>query len=253
MIRRFNYTRRRRIEQWRVGVEIYDTDDPGGAWFSASLDLDDMELPIDARVTIEAKRSRVSQRFDWGTVEDPQPVDVAQLSGMPPNPSFRVMVVASDGSNRLLALADNIKPKQADSGSESLLWMEEVELGKEVWRLEFGESDNPTMFVNSNIRGMSETARQDEAFRALVIPQVLRSILTRAVVVDDCDPDDDAGQWGEWLAFVREFCDEDLTTISGDSESDAEAKLDWIDSAVRAFAEKKFHASDQYAATRGQQ
>ena len=58
MIRRFNYTRRRRIEQWRVGIEIYDTEDDEGAWFSAVLNLEDMGLPPDAWVIIEAKRER---------------------------------------------------------------------------------------------------------------------------------------------------------------------------------------------------
>ncbi len=162
------------------------------------------------------------------------------------------MVVASDGSSRLLALADNIKPQRADGGAESLLWMEEAELGKEVWRLDFGESDNPTMYVNRNIRGMSDVVRQDDAFRALVIPQVLRSTLTRAVIVDECDPDDDAGRWAEWMSFVAEFHDEDLVAVTDEPETDAAAKAEWIDSAVRAFAEKRFHASDQYSTTRSQ-
>ena len=252
MIRRFNYTRRRRIEQWRVGIEIYDTEDAEGAWFSASLDLEDMGLSPDARVIVEAKRERFSSRFDWGTVANPQPAADSRLSGMPPNPSFRVMVVASDRSNRLLALADNIKPQRADGGAESLLWMEEAELGKEVWRLDFGESDNPTMYVNRDIPGISETVRQDEAFRALVIPEVLRSILTRAIIVDECDPDDDAGRWNEWLSFVGEFHDDDLGAVSSEAEADAAAKAEWIERAVRAFAEKRFHASDQYSTTRSQ-
>lgn len=252
MIRRFNYTKRRRIEQWRVEIEIYDTEDAGGAWFSAILDLEGMGLPSDARVIVEAKRHRFSSRFDWGTVANPQPSTDYRLSGMPPNPSFRVMVVASDGSSRLLALADNLKPQRADGGAESLLWMEEAELGKEVWRLDFGESDNPTMYVNRNIRGMSDVVRQDDTFRALVIPQVLRSILTRAVIVDECDLDDDAGRWSEWMSFVAEFHDEDLAAITYEPEVDAAAKAEWIDSAVRAFAEKRFHASDQYSTTRNQ-
>ena len=162
------------------------------------------------------------------------------------------MVVASDGSSRLMGLADNIRPQRADSDAESLLWMEEAELGKEVWRLDFGDSDNPTMFVNKNIRGISETVRQDEAFRALVIPQALRSILTRAVIVDECDPDDDAGRWSEWLSFVGEFHEEGLASVSNEPESDAEAKTEWIERAVMAFAEKRFHASDQYSTTRSQ-
>ena len=159
--------------------------------------------------------------------------------------------MAADGSGRLLALANSIKARQAGR-ADSLLWLEETDLGQEVWRLDFGEHDTPTMFVNKNIPRISDVASKDHAFRSLVVPEALRSILTRALIVDEYDDDDDASKWDEWLAFVREFYKETIPGASDDKDKEAAARREWIDEAVKAFADKRFHASDQYSTTRGQ-
>lgn len=247
MIRRFNYTKRQRIEKQNIDI-VHDAEDSSDSGFSATLDLNDMDLPPDAQIVIEAKRERSSRRFHWGTVASPLPPQDSRLTDLPPNPSFRVMVVAADGSGRLLALADHLKARRA-GGTDSLLWLEEKDLGKEVWRLDFGEQGNPTMFVNENISGISEAVRQDDAFRSLVIPEALRAILTRALIIDDCDPDDDAGPWNEWLDFVHEFYENNIPVASDDEREEANERRDWIDEAVDAFAKQRFPASDQYSKT----
>ena len=258
MIRRFNYTKRQRIENWRVTVCIKNEDDSHAPSFDAKINLEHMDLPPDARIVIEAKRERSSRRFDWGTVASPHPQQDSRLTDMPPNPSFRIMVVTADGSGRLLALLPRFAARRESDDDdspqqESLLWLVPVELGKEVWRLDFGDYDRPTMFVNKNIPGISEAVRRDQAFRALVFPEVLRSILTRALVVDEYDDDDPDGKWNEWLDFVREFYEDDIPGASDDQGEDAAGeKRKWIDKAVEAFAQQRFHASDQYSTTRGQ-
>lgn len=249
MIRRFNYTKRQRIEKQNIDIEIDEAGEASASSFSAILDLKDMDLPPDAQIVIEAKRERSSRRFDWGTIASPQAPQDSSLTDMPPNPRFRVMVVAADGSGRLLALANDIAPRR-EGGADSLLWLEEKDLGQEVWRLDFGENDSPTMQVNKNITDISKTVLQDQAFRALVVPEALRSILTRALIIDECDPDDDDGQWNEWLDFIRKFHDDEIPGTSDDRDMVARAK--WIDEAVEAFAQQRFHASDQYSTTRVQ-
>ena len=249
MIRRFNYTQRKRIERERIEIEIDDLDDAVPPSFTAMLDLDPLKLPHNAPLIIEAKRSRSSIRFDWGTVGNPTPPSNRSLQNVPTNPTFRVIVVDPDGSGRLLALADNIRPQRAGAGPESLLWLEETELGKEVWRLDYGEHENPTMLVNKNIAGISEAVRNDDAFRALVIPEVLRSILTRAVIVDECEPDDDASLWNDWLNFVGDFYDVTLPSLSNIHDPDSADRMDWIENAVEAFATDRFPASEKYSRT----
>ena len=249
MIRRFNYTKRQRIEKQNIDIKVCEAVEASASSFSATLDLKDMDLPPDAQIVIEAKRERSSRRFDWGTIASPQAPQDSSLTDMPPNPRFRVMVVAADGSGRLLALANDIAPRR-EGGADSLLWLEEKDLGQEVWRLDFGENDRPTMQVNKNITDISKTVLQDQAFRALVVPEALRSVLTRALIIDECDPDDDDGQWNEWLDFTRKFHDDKIPGTSDDRDMVARAK--WIDEAVEAFAQQRFHASDQYSTTRVQ-
>ena len=249
MIRRFNYTQRIRIQRRRINIELHDTDDDAPLSFSAKLDFSGMGLPPNALVVVIANRDRAAMRFDWGTVANPTPPQDCRLTKIPSNPSFRIMALAPDGSARLLALADRIKPKSG-SVQESLLWLQEEDLGKEVWRLDFADG-NPTMLINRNIPGISAAVREDDAFRALVIPEVLRAILTRALIVEEYDIDDDEGSWSEWIGFVRSFYSEDFLSTS-DDDGDATEKTEWIEGAVEAFTEQRFHASDQYATTRSQ-
>ena len=246
MIRRFNYTQRRRIQQERISIELYEADENGTLAFSAELNLTSMGLPPDAPVFIIANRGSTAMRFDWGTVANPSRSQDCRLTDIPSNPSFRVMALAPDGSGRLLALAERIKPKRGESDA-SLLWLQEEDLGKEVWRLDFADA-NPTMLVNKNIPRISATVREDDTFRALIIPEVLRSILTRALIVEEYDLDDGEGSWSEWIGFVRSFYDVEFPTASDDS--DDTTKAEWIEGAVEAFAAQRFHASDQYATTR---
>ena len=248
MIRRFNYTQRRRIELRRINIELRETDDDTPMSFSAELDLSGMGLPSDAQVVVIANRDRSAMRFNWGTVANPTPPQDCSLTEIPSNPVFRVMILASDGSGRLLALADRVKPKRG-SEQESLLWLQEEDLGKEVWRLDFADG-NPTMLVNKNIPGISAAVREDDAFRSLVIPEALRAILTRALIVEEYDLDDNEGNWSEWVGFVRNFYKEEIPSIPDDE--DATEKIDWIEGVVEAFTAQRFHASDQYATMRSQ-
>ena len=249
MIRRFNYTQRRRIEQRRISIELHETDNGNPLTFSAELNLEGMGLPADALVVVIANRDRVTRRFDWGTIADSTPPQDCRLTDILYNPVFRVMVLAPDGSGRLLALADRIRPKRG-STDNSLLWLQEEDLGKEVWRIDFADG-NPTMLVNKNIPGISTAVREDEAFRALVIPEALRAILTRALIVEGNDFDDDEGRWSPWVGFVRNFYDEEFPTTS-DENGDDMAKAEWVQGAVEAFTSRRFHASDQYTTTRSQ-
>ena len=249
MIRRFNFTGRRRIEQERAGFEVTEATDGGPSTFNATLNFDGMGLPDDAPVTIEAYRGRMAMRFPWGEVGALAPPPDRRLVSVPDNPSFRVKVVASDGSGLLLAMANRIRPRREERRG-ALLWLKPSDaLGKEVWRLEFGDG-NPTLLLNSNVPGIEAAVQNDGAFRGLVFPEAMRAALVRALIVDDADLEDDEGDWSEWLRFARSFLDEPL--LSGeDGDVDRAARMAWIDAAVAAFAQKQFRASDAYEAALG--
>ena len=251
MIRRFNFTERKRIEQERVNIEMIEAQDGGTASFNATVNLDGMELPPSAPVTIEAYRGRAAIRFAWGTVSVPQPPLDRLLVNMPDNPTFRVKVVAPDGSGVLLAMADRIR-LQREERYGSLIRLEERDLGKEVWRLDCGEGDgNLTLLVNQNIPGIGAAAQHDGAFRGLVMPEVLRAALLHVLIVEDADWYAEEGEWADLLGFVRSFYDEPPAPATLDVAVDRRNKAEWADAAVAAFTQKHFRASDAYGTALG--
>lgn len=247
MIRRFNFTERKRIEQERVEIEVTEAAGGAPASFNAALDFDGMGLPADAPVTVEAYRGRMAMRFPWGAAGALTPPLDRRLVGVPDNPSFRVKVVAADGSGALLAMANRIRPRREERHG-ALIWLKPSDaLGKEVWRLEFGDG-NPTLLINRNVPGIEGAVLNDGAFGALVFPEVLRAVLIRAIITDDADLEDDGGDWSDLLAFARSFHDEPLPFGEDD---DRAARMTWIDAAVAAFTQKQFRASDVYEAALG--
>ncbi len=244
MIRRFNFTERKRIDQQRVAVKIEERNDNAPA-FTAELDLYGLDLPPEANVIIEAYSGRAAVRFPWGKVRALAPPLDRHLTDMPVNPSFRVKVVAPDKSGVLLAMANRVRPHREEHHG-SLVWLKGEDLGKEVWRLQFAGTGAPTLLVNENIHGIGEAVLRDGAFRGLVMPEVLRAMLTRALLVDDYSPEDDSGDWSELMVFVSGFYGEPI--VPNREGDEREARMEWIDAAVAAFARHHFHASDFYTA-----
>lgn len=245
MIRRFNFTERKRIDQSQVAVKIEDRDDGAPASFMAAFDLQGLDLPPDADVTIEAYSGRTALRFPWGKVKALTPPLDRRLVDLPTNPSFRVKVVAPDRSGALLAMANRVRPDR-QKHRRSLVWVKREDLGQEVWRLQFAVPGEPTLLVNENIPGIDDVVH-DGAFLGLVMPEVLRAMLVRALIVDEYDVEDEDGDWREVMNFVRGFYNEPLAP---DQDMDERVIcMEWIDGAVAAFAKRQFHARDRYAAT----
>ena len=188
-------------------------------------------------------------RFDWGTVGHPCSTSrppLIQCAVPAPIPSDGAL--APDGSGQLLALGDKLNPRWQDERS-SLLEVEFADLGMEVWRLKFDENGGgPVLEVNKNIEGISFAVRHDEAFRSLVLPEVLRSILTRALIVEGENPDDDGenSNWRPWMLCVRNFYHEEYPQMSDDEVIDNGTISEWIDNVVAAFTDKRFRAKTFY-------
>ena len=201
MIRRFNSTGRRTIPSSRAAVTLRRlendrspprTGSAGAAdtrWcFDLRLDLGRFRFPPEARVRVEAWRGIAFQRWDWGTVGSPAQLVESEriLNDVPETCQFRVSVIAANDSGRLLGLADKLRPKLP---IESLLPLVPDDLGGEVWRLDYGQGDDIVVLkVNSELPDFSQAVRTDPVFRGLVMPQVLRSILERALLVEREDP-----------------------------------------------------------------
>lgn len=260
MKRRINHTGRKRIEREHIEIKLRPKEGDEPPTFDLTrLDLSDYGFPNDAIVRVEAARSNAGQRWDLGTVGNPRSLSDAErrITDVDEGAPFRVFVVASDGSGRLLGHARNIRAKQP---VESLLHLSEsTELGAEVWRIEFYDVGQPKLLINKNIEGISGIVTDDPSFYALVIPDVLRALLTQIVIVDPQERDDDSGGWHvDWLNFAARYAPADRKEPprpihDADEERQKEARA-WIDDIVGNFAAKVLKAADSYeAAVKGRQ
>ncbi|HSW62827.1 MAG TPA: hypothetical protein VLH56_05920 [Dissulfurispiraceae bacterium] len=239
MIRKLNYTGRRKLPRANLGFQVHSGED-GVSSFWASLSLRGFQLPPDAEVFVEAYRGASYMRFPFGTVGNLVMPENTILDQIPPGgvPLFRVKIVR-DG--RLIAVADRIVPHtDADDPKDRLclLPVEFIDLGDIVWRLDLSE-DHPVLQVNAGIEGIREAVRTDSSFFSLVYPEIVRQVLRHILLVEnygdeECDPDD----WqGNWLRFAQA-----LPGVSRPPSRNLLAPLldkeFWIEAAVQAFCQK---------------
>jgi len=240
MIRRLNFTGRRRIPRSAVLVRLL----PGaqGIWtFDAKFTLDELSFPLESSVFVEAYNATSYMRFDFGTIGQPVTPEERSLTEITesPLPKFRLKVVdRSERHGQLLGVADRLVPLRADETVEqqqSLLPVEFHDLGDRIWRLDL--SDWPVLQLNRRIADLSEIARSADWFLGLVYPEVVRRILYTAVVeLDQTDPDFDESEWTcLWLRYVCALPGVGAPP-PGESEDARQRQREWIDEAVQAFS-----------------
>lgn len=250
MLRRFNSTGRGMIPNGHAAVRLLPVEKGGERCFELTLTLDEHRFAEDAEVRVEAWRSNIGERWQLGGVG--QIADGAQyvrrMDETPDGSQFRVVVVAGDGSGKLLGATAPMKPKLP---VESLIALQEEDLGDEVWRVSFGDdSEPPLLLVNNKIEMISEIVRSDAAFRSLVMPQVLRTVLTQIVFVLGEDPDDDEERWcQDWYRLAQSILPESIPKAPdrGDTGEQAVAE-DWVRRVVEEFASQKVQAAQSYQA-----
>lgn len=242
MIKRLNYTGRRRIRRDDVAIQVRD----GVAevpTFNATLSLGRYRLPAGARVFVEAYRQTSWQRFDLGTVGELRQPEDRRLSafGSVEGVFFRVKIVeaAESGEDgrpaRILRHADRIRPRiQEDAQRKSLLPLDSGDFRDEVWRLEFDETGPPVLKVSHYLVRDWRSLPVTREFRTLALPSILRSILTRILLIDEHRDPEDTSDWRtQWLRFALA-----LPGVSGPPLADSDVEQ-WIDEAVGAFSRHK--------------
>ena len=214
------------------------------ASFKAHIDLHSAGLlRPDGQVWIEAYSGSIVARYYFGTVEHPNAPEDTRLVGFPRGlkPSFKIKVVDPiDPRKRLLAFADKIAPSERDeieSGRQSILPVEYVDLGQKVWNIRMDESLEPVLQLNATITepyAISTLAKTPE-FVALVYPAVIRQILSRLLLESE-----DASTISDhsWLKFGNslstKLCPDRDSYGDNDEEFLRDARL-WIDEVVDEF------------------
>jgi hypothetical protein len=239
MIKRVNFTGRRRIPRKRVDVEVIDGQP---RTLNAAIDLAGLSLPDHAVVFLEAMcaGSTVVERFDCGEVGRKPAVRRRPLQRIDgENVFFTLKVVdRSVRFGRILGIAENIRPqragKQTASGRRGILPIEPKELGEELWRLEFGEQD-VFLLVNKDIPELPQRASGDPLFYAAVYPEVIRRVLTQAFA-EGADIEEDDDRWPVmWLRFGKNLHPDQQTPPTRlDADEDRE---EWIEKVVEAFCQ----------------
>jgi len=250
MKRRLNYTDRKRIKRENVSMNFIRQNGTIVAFAVNKIDLNDLNLPPEARVYVEANYRTELRRFDFGTAGSVSNSSPCDLRGMayPENLKFRILVVdTSDG--KLLAHADRISPEEP-AEKKPILPVEFSDLGNEIWRVKHeGDEGSPILVINSKIPNIQNIARQDAQFLIYVYPQVIREILNHMVLVDGVDSTTEPStDWhGDWIEFVRQLgVDFPDTLNKNDGNFSEEEALRWIDHSVTAFCDSYSSKFEEY-------
>lgn len=235
--KRLNWTERRRIGRDQVRISLRT--DTGRPTFAAHVATEELGLPPDARVVIEAYRQASWMRFDYGTVALPiEPASTWLEEFDPPEGLlFRVKVLGTGTlEGRILAEADQLKavdPAEAESGRQSLLPTRGVSLGDEVWRLAIDDgAQPPELLVNKDLGVEWRTLARSPQFLWFVYPVILRQILAAVFEGDLPDPDNTEDWRTRWLRFAQLLPGTGNTPEEGASPEEKEI---WIDGVVQAF------------------
>lgn len=187
MRQRLNFTGRRRITTDRTDFEISEDADNIPALHTRKLDLNGLELPDSARIFVRVSRSLAlaSERIDAGTIGNPVLPTAHPMPGFNGSEGLRVgvEVVATTGERqgKLLAVAKGVRPRLAGEDGRPrtriplLPFVASDALGEQVWKLELGDGNPPTVAMNANIPNWRTLGKREE-FQVLVIPEVSRQI-----------------------------------------------------------------------------
>jgi hypothetical protein len=254
VIRRLNFTGRKKISRDAVTIRLLPGDD-GVYAFAAEFDLAPYAFPEDASVFIEAYNTASYMRFAFGTVgkrRDPESARLAEITPRP-LPKFRLKVV--DRRRRhglLLGVADKLiplRPHEEVERRKSLLPVLFDDLGDRVWRLDL--SDWPVLELNNRVDLIGEAARSGDAFLGLVYPEVVRRILHEILIVNEqTDPEFDDADWMSlWLRYVCALPGV-AEPPAGFGEDARSRRLEWIDETVEAFCRSR-QARQRFATALG--
>jgi hypothetical protein len=136
-------------------------------------------------------------------------------------------------------MAEHIRPelagKQTATGRKGILPIDAREMGQELWQLDLDGPD-AVLFVNKDVPALKDMARTDPFFYAVVYPQVVRQVLTKAILTggDIDDVDDDRWQ-NLWLRFGQGLHSAKQKPPTKDELQDNEYGDDWIEDVVEAF------------------
>lgn len=244
MIKRINYTKRKKID--RRYVRIHRT--TGACGFDVDWDLASYDFPQDALVLVEVTTAGgfAPRRFPFGMVGDKRPSVTERLADeMFDAARVELRVVVPDDSARILGVCRGLTFRQGNDGRSPLLPVQKSrDLGQETWRLDFESDGRSVLLVNADaIRDAESYVLNDKAFHSLVFPTIVREALRHAAEQHDEQPDPSdeshSARWIQWADRMTNGREPFPSTADREADDVAEERAEWIEAIVRAFCSTK--------------
>jgi len=242
MRRTFNFTGRKDLPAKSVRISIRRAKP---RFVDLHWNVDEIDVPDDGQVFLEAFSSGSPHvlRFAWGTLAHPVPPAQSERSldgiiGDAVTFNFKV-VESGENRGRLLASASNLRASNEDDsgGRQSLLPVNALDMGEEVWRISFAHG-RPWLEVNNRILPIKEIARSDQRFFALVYPAAIHRVLSHILIAEEFSDPDGSDEWQcLWLRWGRHWHPDNEDPPAGGRE-ELDDKLQWIDQVVASFSRR---------------
>lgn len=235
---RSNPTNLKSIDHHRLGITLSTQD--GKRCFSVhKLELDGLDLDGRLNVICVARAGNTSQRFSLGTVSA-WSNDIHLLEDIDFSAPLRFRILVHDEAPKLVASAERVR--LFDEGqADSLLPMEPADLGEEVWRLLIGE-DGPILQYNPNVFRTAVGMENYVPFRALVLPEALRQVMS-FIASEPTRLEDENDPISAWLPWLHAH--------GFDAPESDDSKQEWPNQVVTAFCHRHRFADNLYQHLRG--
>ena len=166
-----------------------------------SHSLGDAGLPNGLDVVLTAYAGTNRSRHILGRTGGPlnqNPIEAPEMDCSAPF-TFRI-TFTNPGDPRIIALIEGIRPS-VDGDMESLIPMERVDLGEEVWKLHLDNHSGPILQINENVFPTTSGAEGYLPFSAFVLPEVLRQCIGKLCRERELLEGDSA--WAAWKPLVE--------------------------------------------------
>jgi hypothetical protein len=239
--RRINSTGRKKISQDKIDLRILSVAPGEPLKAKIGIDLESLDVPASAAVSVEAYHRSTAMRFDCGTVGAKKIPEILCLNELDQAGGvlFRIKIVdREDKPGKILASADRVRPsiEGEELGRKSIFPVEYRDLGQEVWRVDINDDAGPSLLLNSKIPTLMHRIHENPLIAGALLPAAFRIVLLH--IADNPSEDDEDG--AGWKADWRRFWSEGLG-VEDDPEDleDDDARDLWVDDVVRRYCETK--------------
>ena len=240
-----NSTGRGRVTGEHVRLRVVDGDP---RTFEADFDLAAIDAPPEAAVVVEAgcAGSSTVLRFDFGTAASPRPPADRSLGGLYGERVYFNVKLVDVGERRGRLIARGLKLRPEGEGPDddglapggTLLPVElSDELGGDLWRVDI-RPNGTFLLINRAASELKPRINGDPAVMPLVLPAVLRHVLSEAVLESGEPPWRQA--WAEFAALY-------VAEPPPPPDADRDARVEWVEEVVAGFlSESRLRPLDLY-------